>query len=431
MAVLIIAGLDTGGGAGIATDVRTVSALGLHPLPVVSAVTYQNPGGVGGYHVLPPEVVREEIRAVRDSFEIGAVKVGMLGNEEVVRTVAGETRPFLRVVDPVLASSTGHPLINPEGIEALKESLIPGSVVTPNVPEAERLTGVKISGVGDMREAARTLVEEFEARAAVVKGGHLDLTDVLYWEGEFYEFRGEKVNGFTHGTGCAFSSALASLLARGMELPEAVRGAKRFVETAIGFSSAEGRCVNPLAPLEVDAERWRAYRELKKAVEGLVEMGELLNPYIPEVGTNFAHSTPHGEVFAVKGRVVRYGKTVKPVGPVEPGASDHLRRALLKFREFYPEVRAVINLRYSSELIERAEKGGLTVSSYDRREEPEEVKAKEGGTIPWGIETALRKSGKRPDLIYHLGDWGKEPMVLVFGKNPAEVLGKIRILLGA
>ncbi len=100
-----------------------------------------------------------------------------------------------------------------------------------------------------MREAARTLVEEFEARAAVVKGGHLDLTDVLYWEGgEFYEFRGEKVNGFTHGTGCAFSSALASLLARGgMELPEAVRGgAKRFVETAIGFSSAEGgRCVNP------------------------------------------------------------------------------------------------------------------------------------------------------------------------------------------
>ncbi len=82
--------------------------------------------------------------------------------------------------------------------------------------------------------------------------------------------------------------------------------------------------------------------------------------------------------------MVRYGKTVKPVGPVEPGASDHLRRALLKFREFYPEVRAVINLRYSSELIERAEKGGLTVSSYDRREEPEEVKAKEGGTIPWG-----------------------------------------------
>lgn len=155
MAVLIIAGLDTGGGgAGIATDVRTVSALGLHPLPVVSAVTYQNPGGGvgGGYHVLPPEVVREEIRAVGgDSFEIGgAVKVGMLGNEEVVRTVAGgETRPFLRVVDPVLASSTGHPLINPEGIEALKESLIPGSVVTPNVPEAERLTGgVKISGVG-------------------------------------------------------------------------------------------------------------------------------------------------------------------------------------------------------------------------------------------------------------------------------------------
>ncbi|NJE84468.1 bifunctional hydroxymethylpyrimidine kinase/phosphomethylpyrimidine kinase [Thermococcus sp. CX2] len=429
MAVLIIAGLDTGGGAGIAADIKTVSALGLHPLPILSAVTYQNPDGVRGYHVLPPELIRGEIRAVKDFFEIEAVKIGMLGNGEAVKIVAEETEGLLRVLDPVLTSSTDHPLIDVEGIETLKDLLIPGSIVTPNVPEAEKLTGMKVSSVEDMKKAARILVEEFGAKAAVVKGGHLDYTDVLYWNGEFYEFRGEMIEGFTHGTGCAFSSALASLLAKGMELPEAVEEAKRFVETAIRFSSREGKCINPLAPLEIDVERWRAYSGLKNAVKRLVEMGELLNPFVPEVGTNFAYATPQGEVFAVKGRIVRYGKTIKPVGPVELNASDHLKRALLKFREFYPEVRAVINLRYSRELIERAEKLGLTVSFYDRREEPEDVKTREGGTIPWGIETAIRRVRERPDVIYHLGDWGKEPMVLIFGENPLEVIEKVKELL--
>ncbi|WP_394325655.1 thiamine-phosphate synthase family protein [Thermococcus thioreducens] len=336
----------------------------------------------------------------------------------------------MRVLDPVLTSSTGHPLIDVEGVETLKDLLIPGSIVTPNVPEAEKLTGMKVSSVEDMKKAARILVDEFGAKTAVVKGGHLDYTDVLYWNGEFYEFRGEMIEGFTHGTGCAFSSALASLLAKGMGLPEAVEEAKRFVETAIVFSSSEGKCINPLAPLEIDVERWRTYSGLKNAVKRLVEMGELLNPFVPEVGTNFAYATPQGEVFAVKGRIVRYGKTIKPIGPVELNASDHLKRALLKFREFYPEVRAVINLRYSRELIERTEKLGLTVSFYDRREEPEEVKRAERGTMEWGIETAIRRVRERPDVIYHLGDWGKEPMVLVFGRDAREVVRKVKELLG-
>ncbi|ASJ12377.1 phosphomethylpyrimidine kinase [Thermococcus thioreducens] len=430
MAVLIIAGLDTGGGAGLKADIETVSALGEHPLPVLTSVTYQNPEKVSGYFSLPAEVVREEIRAVRGHFDIKAVKVGVLGSGEAVKIVAEETRGLLRVLDPVLTSSTGHPLIDVEGVETLKDLLIPGSIVTPNVPEAEKLTGMKVSSVEDMKKAARILVDEFGAKTAVVKGGHLDYTDVLYWNGEFYEFRGEMIEGFTHGTGCAFSSALASLLAKGMGLPEAVEEAKRFVETAIVFSSSEGKCINPLAPLEIDVERWRTYSGLKNAVKRLVEMGELLNPFVPEVGTNFAYATPQGEVFAVKGRIVRYGKTIKPIGPVELNASDHLKRALLKFREFYPEVRAVINLRYSRELIERTEKLGLTVSFYDRREEPGEVKRAERGTMEWGIETAIRRVRERPDVIYHLGDWGKEPMVLVFGRDAREVVRKVKELLG-
>ncbi|WP_457752144.1 thiamine-phosphate synthase family protein, partial [Thermococcus sp.] len=238
-----------------------------------------------------------------------------------------------------------------------------------------------------------------------------------------------RADGFTHGTGCAFSSALATFLAKDLELPKAVERAKRFVENAIRFSKAESRAVNPLWELERDAYRWRIKEELESAVEELVNLGEKLNLHVPEVGTNFALATPLGEVFAVKGRIVRYGKTIKPVGPVELNASDHLRRALLKMREFYPEVGAVLNLRYSEGLIEKAEKLGLVVSFYDRREEPEEVKRAERGTMEWGIETAIRRAGKRPDLIYHLGDWGKESMVLIFGRDAREVVGKVRELL--
>jgi len=427
MAVLVIAGLDTGGGAGLKADIETVSALGEHPLPVLTAVTYQNPSEVRGYHSLPPEVVGEQIRAVKDGFEVKAVKIGMLGSGEVAEVVKEETAGLTRVFDPVAASSTGAKLIDDS--RALK-TLVPGSVVTPNVPEAEALTGLEIRSVADMGEAAKVLVEELGAEAAVVKGGHLDLTDVLYWRGRLYEFPGEKAEGFTHGTGCAFSSALATFLAKGLELPKAVEMAKRFVENSIRFSKAEARAVNPLWELERDAHRWRAREELEKAVEDLVAFGEELNPHVPEVGTNFALATSFGEVFAVKGRIVRYGETVKPVGPVELNASDHLKRALLKMREFHPEVKAVLNLRHSEELVGKAEELGLVVSFYDRREEPEEVKRAERGTMEWGIERAVKRVGRRPDVIYHLGDWGKEPMVLVFGQNAEEVVDRVRKLLG-
>ncbi|WP_297499824.1 bifunctional hydroxymethylpyrimidine kinase/phosphomethylpyrimidine kinase [Thermococcus sp.] len=426
MAVLIIAGLDTGGGAGLKADVETVSALGEHTLPVITSVTYQNPSEVRGYHTLPPEVVREELRAVKESFKIGAVKIGMIGSGEIAEVVDRETKGLLRVLDPVIASSTGSKLV--DTVESIKV-LIPGSIVTPNVPEAEALSGFKICSVEDMREAAKAIAEGLGVKAVVVKGGHLNCTDVLYWKGEFYEFPGEKVKGFTHGTGCVFSSALATFLARGFKLPEAVEKAKRFVEGSIRLSKAEARAVNPLWGLERDAYRWRTKEELERAVEELVKLGERLNPRIPEVGTNFALATPFNEVFAVKGRIVRYGERVKPVGPVELGASDHLRRVLLKMREFYPEVRAVLNLRYSEELVEKAKRLGFTVSFYDRREEPEEIKRTERSTMEWGIENAVRRAGKRPDVIYHLGDWGKEPMVLVFGGSAREVVERVEVLV--
>ncbi|BAD84624.1 phosphomethylpyrimidine kinase, fused to C-terminal uncharacterized domain [Thermococcus kodakarensis KOD1] len=428
MAVLIIAGLDTGGGAGLKADIETVSALNEHPLPVVSAITYQNPNEVRGVFIAPPETIREQIRAVRDAFDIRAVKIGLI-HGGAIEAIAEETKGLRKILDPVMASTSGFQFLSPEDVGRLKKRLVPGSIVTPNVPEAEVLTGIKINSVEDMRKAARVLVEELSAEAAVVKGGHLNFTDVLYWNGEVFEIPGEHAEGFTHGTGCAFSTALAAFIAKGLRLPEAVEKAKRFVEGAIRFSRGEGKAINPIWELQRDAQRWRSKEELGDAVNRLVKMGELLNRHVAEVGTNFALATDFNEVFAVKGRIVRYDKTVKPVGPVELNASDHLRRALLKMREFYPEVKAVLNLRYSEELVEKAKKLGLKVSFYDRREEPEEVKRAERGTMEWGIETAVKRLGERPDIVYHLGDWGKEPMILVFGSNAEEVVERVRLLI--
>ncbi|WP_297438167.1 bifunctional hydroxymethylpyrimidine kinase/phosphomethylpyrimidine kinase [Thermococcus sp.] len=426
MAVLIIAGLDTGGGAGLKADIETVSALSEHPLLVLTAVTYQNPEKVSGYFSLPAEVVKNQIRAVRGHFDIKAVKVGVLGSGEIAKAVAEETEGLTRVFDPVMASSTGEKLI--DDIDSLRV-LVKGSIVTPNVPEAEALSGIEIHSLEDMKDSARFIARTLKAEAVIVKGGHLDLTDILHWNGEFFEFKGRKVDGFTHGTGCAFSSALTTFLAKGLELPEAVERAKRFVENSIRFSKAEAKAVNPLWELQRDAHRWRAREELERAVQELVNLGERLNPYLPEVGANFALATPFGEVFAVKGRIVRYGKTIKPVGPVGLNASDHLRRALLKMREFYPEVRAVMNLRYSEGLIEHARAIDFFVSFYDRKEEPEDLKRAEKGTMEWGIEAAVKRVGRRPDIIYHLGDWGKEPMVLIFGRDSREVVERVRALV--
>ena len=250
-----------------------------------------------------------------------------------------------------------------------------------------------------MKESAKIIAEDLGAEAVVVKGGHPNLTNVLYWQGRFYEFWGRGVVGFTHRTACVFSSALTTtFLVRGLELPEPVERAKRFDEGAIRFSKAESKAVNPLWELERAAHRWRAREDLGEAVEELIKLGKKLNPHVPKVGTNFALATPFGEIFAVKGRIIRYGKTIKPVGPVELNASDHLKRALLKMREFYPEVRAVLNPHHSEELVKRAEKIGLVVSFHDRREEPEGVKRAEKGTMEWGIETAVKRTGRRLDL---------------------------------
>ncbi|MCD6323790.1 MAG: bifunctional hydroxymethylpyrimidine kinase/phosphomethylpyrimidine kinase, partial [Desulfurococcales archaeon] len=252
---ITIAGVDSGGGAGVAADLKTFAALGVHGALAVTSLTAQNTVEVRAIQDLDPEMVEAQVEAVADDLGIDAGKTGMLSNESIIKAVARVVGKygFPLVVDPVMIAKSGAKLLRDEAIKALIDQLIPkAAVVTPNAPEASRLTGIDVKDLRTAREAAQAIVEELGAEAAVVKGGHLSSEysiDVLYFRGDFEEFRAPRIDsGTTHGTGCSFSAAIAAGLAKGLRVPEAVGEAKRFITEAIKYGLALGAGHGPVNP---------------------------------------------------------------------------------------------------------------------------------------------------------------------------------------
>lgn len=242
--VLVIAGSDSGGGAGVQADVRTCAAHGVFPTTAITAVTAQNTCGVQAVHVIPPAMVAAQIDAVLADFAVTGTKTGMLATAEIIALVAdraaGVGLPQL-VVDPVMVSAGGDRLLEESAERAYRDLLFPhAAVVTPNLHEASVLVGVPLETVAAMGEAARELGRS--GAAVLVKGGHLDLdvaVDVLWEGGRLHELGGPRVaTENNHGTGCSLASAIAARLTRGEELLAAVRGAKAYVRR--GLEAAEG-----------------------------------------------------------------------------------------------------------------------------------------------------------------------------------------------
>lgn len=240
--VLTVAGSDSGGGAGIQADIKAISATGSYAASAITAVTVQNTLGVIDVMGVPPATVAAQIRCVLDDIGADAVKIGMLHSHEVVKAVAGAIGPYgveSVVLDPVMVSTSGHRLIEDDALGELVGSLFPISrVITPNIPEAEILSGLKIRDKSDLYEAAGRISIPGKL-SVLMKGGHLDsefLTDVFYnaESDSFVELSCAKVDTVnTHGTGCTLSSALASYLAQGYLLDDAVRAAREYVLQAI------------------------------------------------------------------------------------------------------------------------------------------------------------------------------------------------------
>lgn len=249
--VLTVAGSDSGGGAGIQADLKTMLALGVHGMSVITAVTAQNSLGVQGAWELPAEAVRTQYRSVVDDIGVQAVKTGMLASAELVETVAGllAGAGVPVVVDPVGVSKHGDALLAQSALEGVRTRLLPtATVATPNLDEVEQLTGLRVRTEDDLRRAADAVLE-YGPRWALIKGGHLagDAVDLLTDGAEEHWLRAPRHdNRHTHGTGCTLASAVAAGLAKGRTVPEAVRDAKEYVTGAIAAGFALGSGIGPV-----------------------------------------------------------------------------------------------------------------------------------------------------------------------------------------
>jgi hydroxymethylpyrimidine/phosphomethylpyrimidine kinase len=262
--VLTIAGSDSGGGAGIQADLKTFTAFGVYGMSAITAITAQNTIGVQAVLELPPDLVAAQIGSVVSDIGVDAAKTGMLGSYEIVQTVADAIQDNAidrLVVDPVMIAKSGDALLQDDAVEAVRTRLLPLALVaTPNLPEAEVLTGLAIHSQDAMRIAARA-ISALGPRWVVIKGGHLaedeDATDLVFDGNEFFLLSSPRVaTTNTHGTGCTFSAAIAACLARGMDPAAAIRRAKEFVTRAIESSFDLGAGHGPTNHLVGTRTEW-------------------------------------------------------------------------------------------------------------------------------------------------------------------------------
>jgi hydroxymethylpyrimidine/phosphomethylpyrimidine kinase len=435
---LTIAGSDTSSGAGIQADLRIFSTLHVYGTSVITAVTAQNTRGIDRIRAIEPSMVKAQISAILNDIDLDATKIGMVYNKEIIHAVASmlKDRSIPLILDPIFKAGTGAVLLRNDAYESFVKKLVPMSdVITPNLMEAERLANMKIHNADEARIAAKK-ISALGAKNVIIKGGHMQgrySTDILYYNKKFFEFTNERVrNEELHGAGCAFSAALTAEIAKGKDIVGATKGANEFVNTAIVNALKIGKGIKvcsfvPTIPTN------NLLLALHKAI-CIIEDTDGFGALIPESQSNIVYAKANAksldDIAAVNGRIVKIGKKVKAASSVGFGASKHVASAVLAIMHYDKTIRSAINIKYDENIITICKSLALKVSNYDRVNEPEEIKSKEGMSVKWGIEQAVSKVNAVPDVIYHLGDWGKEPTVLVFGKNPYQVCIKVISILG-
>jgi hydroxymethylpyrimidine/phosphomethylpyrimidine kinase len=430
---LTIAGSDSGGGAGIQADLKTMEAHGVFGTSAVTSVTAQHTRGVESTHVLPVEEVDAQVRTVRDDFDVRAVKTGMLATTEVVERVTARLGAWdvPAVVDPVMVATSGDRLLAAEAEAAYEDLIQTATLVTPNADEAEVLTGMDITDEAAMERAGEALVG-MDAAAALVKGGHVDtgeVVDVLVTETETHRFESDRVDtDATHGSGCTLSSAIAARLAQGASLEGAVGDGVAFMRRAVRYPLDVGQgpgAVHHLVSLRERAARHETSEAVERVVDRLVRE-PASRALVPEVGLNVVGATPYaetsGEVAAVEGRLTRTLRGVRPNRGVRFGASSHVASVLCTAREFVPVYRFAANCRYDGQVERALDELGWPVASVDRGREP--TVEEEESTMGWGTARAFEAwTGETPPVaVVDDGDVGKEPMAQVFAADH-ETLG--------
>jgi hydroxymethylpyrimidine kinase / phosphomethylpyrimidine kinase / thiamine-phosphate diphosphorylase len=420
--VLTIGGSDSGGGAGIQADLKTFSILGLHGTCALTAVTAQNTMGVQRVFGLGSEAVASQLTSVTDDFSIAFAKTGMLFSAEIVNVVAEhlKRKRIAFVLDPVIEAEAGGRLLRPDAVKSVQELLIPlARVVTPNIFEAEALTGVPVKDLEGAELTAQRLMD-LGAKAVIVKGGHLDCTDLLREEGAVHQLQGKRVAGGNHGVGCTYSAALTSFLAFESPLLEAALKAKEFAALAVAKSGDVGHGAGPVnqaATKLEEADRFRVLCDVQEAVERLLAEPNIVT-FISEAGSNIGEAilgaTGEQDIIAVEGRLIRSGNRVHQSGCLKFGADGQISRVILAAMRQNPRARAAMIL--SIKALPACNALGLKTAHIDPRDGPDEWERMFRGRGP-----PPRNAAQFPDAVWEKGECGREPMLMLLGEHAAEV----------
>ena len=452
---LSIAGSDPSSGAGIQADIKTFSSLGVYGCSAITAITVQNTKQITQIFPIPSDIVLKQIKLILEDIKIETIKIGMVYDESIITKIydvlKNENIPI--IIDPIFISTSGQYLIKPDAIKTFIQKLLAiATIITPNINEAIKLSGIKIKTNEDIKKALQK-IKEFGPKNVIIKGvtyeegGEKGGEDVQQSQKKSIDFlidENLKIREFSnpllqipenHGSGCSFSAALSAFISKGYEISTSCSMANEFVNKALQNLLHIGKG-NPVVDTSITMTSLASlkYQVIENLTKAITEVEEIhgLGKLIPETQSNFvyaiANATNVMEVAGVKGRIVKIDETkVKASSCIEFGASKHVASAVLSFMTVHSKIRAGFNLKYDKKIIELLQ-GFLVVSEYERQNEPSKFKQKEGYTIRWGIREALKKK-HNANVIYHRGDMGKEPMIIIFGENPAEIISYLRRII--
>lgn len=439
---MTIAGSDSSGGAGIQADMKTMSALGIYSCTVITAITAQNTLNVDHIFPLSADIIKKQIMSVLSDIPIHAIKIGMVYNNEIITAVSDilKNSKIPIVLDPIISAGTGARLLEQEFLSDFKIKLLPFcDIVTPNIHEAEKLSGIKIKNENDIKNTALK-IQKLGAKNVVVKGGHFKNNDkvivdtILNERGKFVLIKNPRMKIVEmHGSGCNFSAALTAFLAMKFPMVIACLMANKYVHNSIVNTVKIGKGIpvnNPISLMYEESCRYKVIDELANAVDQLTSTKNF-EKLIPESQSNIVYAIPNAnnidDVAGVNGRIVKAGDRSVPTSGIKFGASRHVASSILEYMKTNQLVRSALNIKNEKRILDKCNRL-FRVTHYERKWEPKTIKNREGRSISWGVSTALSKNPDA-DIIYHTGDMGKEPMIIIFGQNPQEVVDKVKSIL--
>ena len=428
MNLLSIGGSDPSSGAGIQSDIKVFSKLNVHGLTIITAITGQNTTNFGMIEPVSKKILENQLESIISDFKIDGVKIGMVYNSEIIKTVHQYLKKLKIpiVVDPVIKSTTGGMLIKQSAINDFKKFIIPiATIITPNKFEAEILTNTKINSKNTPEKVAK-IIQDMGVNNVVITGVKIkdeEVLDFVLEKKKKYYITDKKISKINRGSGCIHSAATLYSIVKNKNIKKSLEFAKQITLNSIKNSKKVGKGLVITNLNEQDEIK----RKLSSSINKFTKIKKICEN-IPECQTNFVYSKEKPksikEILGISGRIVKAGNEAIVSGEIEYGGSKHVATALLTVNKKYSNIKSAINLKYKKETISKIKKLKLTTYDYDRKREPENIKNK-GSTIEWGIKNAIKNSKIPPDIIYHKGDFGKEPMIIVFAETPDKVIKKI------